>query len=59
VCAGNRTVGSNPTLSATDFRRRKSPSKSGISRTAGLLQWSTMVEHHGAQIAMIEDAGQR
>jgi hypothetical protein len=42
--------GENPSLSATDFRKRKSPSKSGASRTAGFWRWSTTVEHRGELI---------
>jgi len=38
-------MGESPTLSATDFRQRKSPSKSGGSKIAGQEQCSTVVWH--------------
>jgi len=37
----------SPTLSAIQCGQRRSPSKIGVSRTAGFLRWSTTVEHRG------------
>jgi len=42
-----------PSLSAIHFEQRKSPSKSGISRTVGFLWWSTAVEHSLPPICQI------
>jgi hypothetical protein len=48
-------MGAMPSLSAIDFGQRRSPLKSGISRTAGKCRWSTTVERTlVAQIAIIE-----
>jgi hypothetical protein len=48
-------MGAKPSLSAIDFGQRRSPLKSGISRTAGKCRWSTTVERTlVAQIAIIE-----